>query len=131
MNIKRICFQPHEDKRGKLVSIDVGKDMPFCIKRIYYIYDAAPEVVRGRHAHRKLEQVLVCVHGKCKIKLDDGKEKETVLLDNPRVGIYVANNMWREIYDFSDDSVLMVFASEEFDESDYVRDYDEFIHSIK
>ena len=95
------------------------------------MYDTAEGVIRGYHAHKSLEQILVCIHGSCKIKLDDGKEQKVVPLEKPYEGLYVANNMWREMYDFSSDAVLLVFASELYDPNDYIRNYDEFLAYIK
>ena len=95
------------------------------------MYDTVEGVIRGKHAHRQLQQILVCVHGSCKILLDNGKEKKVVALEKPYEGLYVANNMWREMFDFSPDAVLMVLASELYDESDYIRDYEEFLDFVK
>lgn len=129
--MQMFSFMPHGDSRGQLVAIEQLKDIPFEIKRIYYLYDTTEGITRGYHAHKNLQQVLICVHGSCKIRLDDGKSKEIVTLDKPNEGLYVANNMWREMFDFSPDAVLMVLASELYDEADYIRDYDEFIKFIK
>ena len=119
------------DDRGQLVALEELKDIPFKVKRVYYMYDTVPNVVRGHHAHKKLEQILVCIHGQCKIKLDNGKEKKVVPLEKPYEGLYIANNIWREMYDFSHDAVLLVLASELYDEADYIRDYDEFLEFIE
>lgn len=127
MQVIKYMFQPHGDNRGQLIALEEFRDIPFSIKRVYYMYDTAEGIVRGHHAHRSLEQILICIHGSCKIKLDNGKETKVVLLEKPYEGLYVANNMWREMYDFSPDAVLMVLASEIYDESDYIRDYDEFL----
>jgi len=124
-------FQPHGDERGQLVALEEYKDIPFNIKRVYYMYDTVEGVIRGHHAHKSLEQILICIHGSCKIKLDNGSEKKVVLLEKPYEGLYVANNMWREMYDFSKDAVLMVLASEIYDENDYIRDYEEFLNFVK
>lgn len=124
-------FSIHGDSRGQLVAIEQLKDIPFEIKRVYYMYDTTEGVTRGYHAHKNLQQVLICVHGSCKIRLDNGTDKEIVILDKPYEGLYVSNNMWREMFDFSPDAVLMVLASELYDESDYIRDYDEFLKFIK
>ena len=86
---------------------------------------------RGLHAHRSLEQILICIHGSCKVLLDDGIEKKIVPLERPYEGLYVSNNMWREMFDFSSDAVLLVLASELYDEADYIRDYDEFLSSVR
>ncbi|MBQ9333463.1 MAG: WxcM-like domain-containing protein [Lachnospiraceae bacterium] len=126
MDIKTYTFEAHGDDRGQLVSLEEMKNIPFDIKRVYYMYKTVGSAVRGHHAHKSLEQILICVHGSCRIHLDDGRETAEVLLDKPYVGLYIANNMWREMYDFSEDAVLMVLASQLYDESDYIRDYDEF-----
>ena len=130
MKVIKLNFESHGDMRGQLVAVEKNKDIPFDVKRVYYIYDTLEGVVRGRHAHKSLQQVLVCVHGSCKIKLDDGKEQEVVVLDKPNEGLYVSNVMWREMFDFSPDAVLLVLASELYDESDYIRDYDEFLKYV-
>lgn len=127
MQITKYAFQEHGDERGMLVALEALKDIPFQIKRVYYLYDTIAEVHRGHHAHRALQQILVCVHGSCRIKLDNGYETETVLLDSPMEGLYISNDVWREMYDFSEDAVLLVLASEYYDEKDYIRDYDEFL----
>ena len=95
------------------------------------MYDTVQGVTRGFHAHKSLQQILVCVHGSCKVRLDNGYEKKVVALEKPYEGLYIANNMWREMFEFSSDAVLMVFASELYDESDYIRDYDEFLRFVK
>lgn len=94
------------------------------------MYDTAQGVTRGYHAHKSLQQILICIHGSCKICLDNGKEKKVVPLEKPYEGLYVSNAMWREMFDFSPDAVLMVLASELYDESDYIRDYDEFLKFV-
>ncbi|MGI6463822.1 MAG: sugar 3,4-ketoisomerase [Candidatus Scatomorpha sp.] len=127
MQIIKYMFQRHGDERGQLVALEAFKDIPFEIKRVYYMYDTGLNVRRGFHAHKDLKQILICIHGSCKILLDDGKEKTIVTLDKPYEGLYVSNDMWREMFDFSEDAVLMVLASEYYDESDYIRDYDEFL----
>lgn len=131
MEIKRIQFQQHGDDRGQLVALEEQKEIPFNIKRVYYMYDTGQGVRRGYHAHKRLEQILVCVHGSCLIHMDDGLSTEEVLLDKPYEGLYIANNIWREMYDFSADAVLMVLASELYDEQDYIRDYQKFMTYIR
>lgn len=130
MEIKKYPLQRHGDSRGHLVALEEKTDVPFEIKRVYYMFDTKMGIVRGMHAHKSLEQLLVCVHGSVKILLDDGTKKETVLLDNPYEGLYVSNNMWREMSEFSKGAVLMVFASKYYDEDDYIRDYDEFLRFV-
>ena len=131
MQIRTYLFEPHGDDRGQLVALEEQKEIPFPIKRVYYMYDTVEGVTRGKHAHKSLQQILICVHGSCKILLDDGREKEVVVLDQPNLGLYVSNVMWREMFDFSPDAVLMVLASELYDEADYIRDYDTFLAYIQ
>lgn len=131
MQVVKYMFQPHGDERGQLIALEEYNDIPFRIKRVYYMYDTIKGVVRGHHAHKSLEQILVCIHGSCKIRLDDGKEKKVVYLEKPYEGLYVANNIWREMYDFSPDAVLMVLASEIYEEKDYIRDYEEFLKLVQ
>ena len=94
------------------------------------MFDTKKGVVRGKHAHKSLEQILVCIHGSCKILLDNGSEKEIVPLETPYEGLYVSNNIWREMFDFSSDAVLLVLASELYDENDYIRDYNDYLKYI-
>lgn len=130
MEIIKYTFLPHGDERGQLVAIEESLDIPFTIKRVYYIYDTLPGVHRGFHAHRNLQQILVCVHGSCKILLDNGREKETVVLDKPYEGLYIGYGTWREMLDFSEGTVLLALASEHYDERDYIRDYDAFLKTV-
>lgn len=130
MQVVKYAFQQHGDERGMLVALEEYSDIPFEIKRVYYMYDTKSDVHRGFHAHKNLEQILVCIHGKCKILLDNGKEKKIVSLEKPYEGLYVANDMWREMYDFSKGAVLLVLASEPYREEDYIRDYDEFLKMV-
>ena len=130
MQIVKYQFQQHGDNRGQLVSLEEFNDIPFEIKRVYYMYDTVSGVTRGYHAHKSLEQILICIHGSCKIRLDNGKEKKIIYLEKPYEGLYVPNNMWREMYDFSPDAVLMCLASEIYNEDDYIRDYEEFLNFI-
>lgn len=127
MQVIKYMFQPHGDERGQLVALEEFKDIPFAIKRVYYMYDTGKGVHRGAHAHKALQQILICIHGSCKVLLDNGREKKVVPLEKPYEGLYIANHMWREMYDFSPDAVLMVLASRLYDETDYIRDYDEFL----
>lgn len=131
MQIMKYVFQQHGDERGQLVALEEYKDIPFEIKRVYYMYDTKGGVHRGFHAHKKLQQILICIHGSCKILLDNGEERKIISLEKSYEGLYVKNDMWREMYDFSEDAVLMVLASEYYDESDYIRNYDEFLKYVK
>lgn len=130
MQVIKYMFQPHGDERGQLVALEEFKDIPFQIKRVYYMYDTLEGVVRGKHAHKSLKQILVCINGSCKVKLDNGMETKIVPLEKPYEGLYIANDMWREMYDFSSDAVLLVFASELYDENDYIRNYDDFLDFV-
>lgn len=131
MEIKTIRFAEHGDERGTLVAIEAGADVPFDIRRVYYMYDTTAGTTRGRHAHRSLKQVLICTSGSCTVTLDDGTERADVTLDEPDLGLYVDSVTWREMRDFSDGAVLMVLASEPYDESDYIRDYGEFLDYVE
>lgn len=131
MQVIKYVFQPHGDERGQLVALEEFKDIPFRIKRVYYMYEIPEDVTRGYHAHKSLEQILICIHGSCKIRLDNGKEKMVISLEKPCEGLYVGNNLWREMFDFSPDAVLMVLASELYDEADYIRNYDDFLEYVK
>ncbi|WP_174866943.1 sugar 3,4-ketoisomerase [Pectobacterium polaris] len=131
MKINFLQLQTHGDERGSLIALEKGKNIPFEIKRVYYMFNTKEEVRRGFHAHRQLKQVVIAVRGSCRFLLDDGVEKISVLLDNPAQGLLIESFMWREMYDFSDDCVLMVLADSLYDESDYIRNYDEFISITK
>ena len=114
------------DDRGSLVAIEASDTIPFEVQRVYYIFNTKSGVARGFHAHHQLQQLAVCVSGKCRMVLDDGQTKEEAWLDSPDKGLLIGDMIWREMHDFSDDCVLLVLASEHYDESDYIRDYDEF-----
>lgn len=124
-------FPPLGDDRGSLVALEAGINIPFAIKRVYYIFGTQQCVARGFHAHRNLKQVAVCVTGKCRLVLDDGKTREEVWLESPTQGLIIGELVWREMYDFSEDCVLLVLASEHYDERDYMRDYNEFLQQAK
>lgn len=125
-----IDFQEHGDWRGQLVALEENKNIPFSVKRVYFMYDTLEGVVRGKHAHRKLHQILFCVAGACTIMLDNGVEKEEVRLDQPSRGLLIGPGIWREMSNFTQGTVLMVLASEYYDENDYIRDYEEFLKSV-
>jgi dTDP-4-dehydrorhamnose 3,5-epimerase-like enzyme len=126
-----IDFNVMGDDTGSLVALEKGRDFPFDIKRVYYIWGTTPGAVRGKHAHRNLEQVIVCTSGSCDFILDDGLQRKTVSLDSPSQGLHIKNNIWREFTNFSDNCVVMVLASQYYDENDYIRSYDDFLHTIK
>lgn len=127
---KLLNFAVRGNHQGSLVALESTKEVPFDIKRVYYIYGNQRDVIRGKHAHRKLEQVIICVSGQCDFILDDGTERTTVHLDNPAQGLYIKHNIWREFTNFSSDCVLVVLASEHYDEHDYIRDYQTFTQSV-
>ncbi|WP_313112293.1 FdtA/QdtA family cupin domain-containing protein [Pseudescherichia sp.] len=114
------------DNRGALVVIEQGKDVPIEIKRVYYMFDTTSGVRRGFHAHKKLTQIAIPVKGSCKFLLDDGSQVEHVLLDSPTVALIIEPMVWHEMYEYSEDCVLMVLADDYYDENDYIRDYDTF-----
>ena len=128
--IKTINFKPLGDERGSLVALEGNKSVPFDIKRVYYIFDTKEGVSRGFHAHRNLKQVAVCVTGSCRFVLDNGKQKEEVVLDSAIKGLLINDLIWHEMYDFSSDCVLIVLASEHYNESDYIRNYQEFLQVV-
>ncbi|KFF67793.1 dTDP-6-deoxy-3,4-keto-hexulose isomerase [Pectobacterium brasiliense] len=126
MQVKIIQLQTHGDDRGALVALEQGKNIPFEIKRVYYLFKTKEGVRRGFHAHKSLKQIAIAVRGSCRFLLDDGTEKVELLLDNPAQGLLIDSCIWREMYDFTDDCVLMVLADQIYDESDYIREYSKF-----
>ena len=125
-------FKQHGDQRGHLVIVEGMQDIPFDIKRIFYIYGSDANVVRGQHANKKTEFVLINVAGTSKVRVDDGKGNEAVFsLNRPHTGIYLPTLVWKDMYDFSEDSVLLVLASEHYDGNEYIRDYDEYLEVMK
>lgn len=128
---KLIDFKILGDERGSLVALEEDSSViPFAVKRVYYMWNTTSGMVRGKHAHYKLKQVLVCVSGSCDIVLDDGRERRTVRLDSPARGLFIDGFIWREMENFSQDAVLMVLASEHYEEADYIRDYDRFLKEV-
>lgn len=125
---KLIKFKDLGDERGNLVVIEGdGMDIPFDIKRVFYIYGSDSTVVRGQHANRYTEFLLVNVSGSSKVKVDNGFEQEIIELNQPGMGLYIPSMLWKDMYDFSVDSVLLVMASRHYDETEYIRDYDAYI----
>lgn len=124
--IKLISLPSHGDERGSLISLESLASVPFEIKRVYYLFGTKRDVIRGFHAHKNLKQLAICVSGSCRFELDNGITRESVLLNSPDQGLLVEDMTWREMHDFSEDCVLLVLASELYDESDYIRDYNEF-----
>lgn len=128
---KIIEFADLGDERGNLVVIEGdGLDIPFDIKRVFYIYGSDAEVVRGQHANRETEFLLVNVSGTSKVKVDNGKESRVIALNRPRMGLYLSPMLWKDMYDFSADSVLMVLASRHYDAAEYIRDYPDYLAEL-
>lgn len=131
MDIKLIPLQAHGDERGSLIALEEENNIPFEIKRVYYMFNTIEGVRRGLHAHRKLKQIAIAVRGSCRFVLDDGRERVEILLDNPCQGLLIDSCIWREMYDFSKDCVLMVLADSHYDENDYIRNYEEFLKVMR
>lgn len=130
--VRLLQFQENGDERGRLVVVEGGLDIPFEIKRVFYIYGSDSEVVRGKHANRRSEFVLINVAGSSKVRVIDPSGNEVVIsLTRPHTGIYLPAMVWKDMYDFSPDSVLLVLASEHYDPDEYIRDFDEFQRVVK
>lgn len=119
------------DERGSLISIEEFRTIPFEIKRVYYIYGTKTGIARGKHAHTRLKQVLIAVSGQCAVRIDDGFDKNEYLLNSPDTALFVGENLWREMYNFSKDCVLLVLANDFYDENEYIRDYDKFLSTVQ
>lgn len=128
--LKLIDLNPLGDERGQLSVLEAQKNIPFPIKRVYYLTNMKHDVPRGFHAHKKLEQVAISVSGKCRMLLDDGKNKEDLWLDSPSKAIRIEPMVWHEMHDFSENCVLLVLASEHYDEADYIRNYSDFLGMV-
>ena len=130
--VQMLEFPQHGDERGHLVIVEGQKDIPFEIKRVFYIYGSDHDVVRGQHANRKSEFVLINVAGTSKVKVKDGEGNEAIFcLNRPHTGIYLPTMVWKDMYDFSEDSVLLVLACEHYDPNEYIRSYTDFEKAIK
>jgi dTDP-4-dehydrorhamnose 3,5-epimerase-like enzyme len=130
MEIERIQLQKHGDSRGMLIALEQEKNVPFEIRRVYYLFATKGDVHRGQHAHRHLNQLAVCVRGSVTFLLDDGSGPVEVVLDDPSQGLLLGQMVWRELFDFSDDCVLMVLANQFYDPADYITDYGEFLLEV-
>ena len=129
-NVGLMNFKEFGIPLGRLTAIEGGRDIPFEIKRVYYITDVPCESRRGFHSHRKLHQILLCLNGSVTIQVNNGVEKQDICLSSPHIGLYIGPNVWREMYNFTTNAVLMVLASDFYDESDYIRDFDEYLQSV-
>ncbi|BDF71414.1 dTDP-6-deoxy-3,4-keto-hexulose isomerase [Oscillospiraceae bacterium] len=121
-NCKMINFKRLQGELGVLTAIEAGSEVPFGVQRVYYITDVPQNVTRGFHSHRDLEQVLLCLNGEVKIRVKTPYENEIIRLRNDSVGLYIGHMVWREMFNFTPGSVLMVLASKHYDENDYIRD---------
>lgn len=128
---RRLFFDVHGDNRGRLIAVESGKDIPFIIKRMFYIYGTEENVIRGCHANKKSSFLFICMNGSVKIDIDDGENKDSILLKEKNEALYLPPMTWKEMYDFSDDAVLLVLSDEFYDSYEYIRDYDEFINEVK
>lgn len=129
--VQMLEFSQRGDERGHLVVAEGMQDVPFDIKRIFYIYGSDKNVIRGKHANKKSEFVLINVAGTSKVLVKDGKDNEAVFsLNRPHTGVYLPRMVWKEMFDFSEDSVLLCLSSEHYDAQEYVRDYEEFVKMI-
>ena len=126
-----IEFSSLGEDRGSLVAIEGNKDIPFDIKRIYYISKTKLDVSRGFHAHKKLKQVAICLSGQCRFKMDDGINTQEMVLKGANQGIVIQAMQWHEMHDFSEDCLLLVLASDYYDEDDYIRNYDNFLALVR
>lgn len=129
-NVRLLELPQAHDPRGDLTPIESGRTVPFDIARVYYVYNVPVDAVRGGHAHRQFQEVLVALSGSFRVVVDDGRRREEYWLRDPRKGLYIGRMVWRELDKFSQGAVSMVLASHHFDESDYYRDYDQFIGAI-
>ncbi|MCT7612965.1 FdtA/QdtA family cupin domain-containing protein [Aliarcobacter butzleri] len=120
-------FKVLGDYRGQLIALEANRQIPFDVKRVFYIYGTQEGVPRGNHSHYKTKQFLVAVNGSCKVTLDDGEKKETFDLNRPNLGLFQDAFVWGTMHNFSSDCVLMVLANEYYDASDYITDYDKFL----
>lgn len=126
-----LSFEQRGDERGHLVVIEGSQDIPFDIKRVFYIYGSDRDVVRGRHANYNSEFVLINVSGTSKVKVDDGVNQKIFDLDRPHTGIYLPKLIWKDMYDFSPDSVLLVLSSEHYDDKEYIRNYEDYLKVVR
>lgn len=129
-NSKILKFSQLGDERGHLVVLEGNKDIPFDIARVFYIYGSDSQVIRGQHANRDSEFVLINVSGKSKVKIDYGNYSEIIELNEPHMGIYIPRMVWKEMYDFTQDSVLLVLSNQKYNAEEYIRDYNEFLTLI-
>lgn len=131
VKFKVLEFAELGDKRGHLVVMESMKEIPFIIKRVFYIYGSDYKVIRGQHANRYTQFVLINVAGQSKVRIDDGQKETIIELNHPHQGIYLNKMIWKDMYDFSPDSILLCLASEKYDDSEYIRDYQDYLDQLK
>ncbi|MEI9533254.1 sugar 3,4-ketoisomerase [Moellerella wisconsensis] len=129
--INTIEFKKLGDERGSLISLEQNKNIPFEVKRIYYIFGTKEGVSRGFHAHKELRQLAICIRGSCRFIMDDGSHKEELILNCPNRGLLIEPMQWHEMHNFSEDCIIVVLASDYYDEGDYLRDYNNFLEECK
>ncbi|RPH28137.1 WxcM-like domain-containing protein [Buttiauxella warmboldiae] len=131
MEINFIPLQIHGDERGSLIALEESNNIPFAIKRVYYIFNTGKNIRRGLHAHKNLKQIAIAICGSCDFLLDNGSERVEIKLDDPTKGLLIDSCIWREMYNFSEDCILMVLANAIYEEADYIRDYNTFLNEVK
>ena len=127
---KIINFPVLGDNRGSLIALEAFNHIPFDIKRVYYIFDTKKSISRGFHAHINTKQVIICLSGSCRFILDDGKLRDEIILNSPSKGILIDKLIWREMHDFSQNCILIILASEVYNNDDYIRDYNKFLSTV-
>jgi dTDP-4-dehydrorhamnose 3,5-epimerase-like enzyme len=130
MDYKFIDFDIRGDERGSLIAFEENVNVPFDVKRVFYIFDTKGSVSRGLHANRRTKHLLININGSCRVKVDNGKEKVDILINRPDQGLFINNMVWKEMHEFSYNCILMVLASEYYDETEYIRDYNEYMKII-
>lgn len=131
MTYKVLNFQQKGDDRGRLVVVESQLDIPFDIQRIFYIYDSENDVIRGQHANYNSQFVLINVSGTSKVRIHDGYTESIVVLDHPHMGVFLPKMVWKEMYDFSDDSILLVLSDHHYDSNEYIRDFQFFLKEVR
>jgi len=130
MEYKLFDLNNYGDELGALIPIEVGNNSPFEVKRIFYIYDTKPHVKRGCHANKNSKFIMIMISGSCKVKIDDGKTTEEITLNSPKQALYLDKMLWKEMYDFSYNAILLVLSNEHYDENEYIRNYDDFLKIV-
>lgn len=130
MNYKLIDMRVFGDERGHLISLEKGNNCPFEVKRAFYIFDTKPGIARGAHANRNSEFMLIPISGSCKVRIDDGVSSEIVRLSDPHQALYLDKMLWKEMFDFSYNAILLVLTNTLYDEKEYIRDYNEYSRAV-